>query len=266
MRLEIAHTTEYTYSQPVHYALQQARLTPKKRVGIRVEKWELDVNGGQAELSFQDHHNNTVHLIGVEQGAERIEIITSGVIETSENTGVVGKDRDLAPIWYFKGSTDLTKPGPRTRKLSKSIDTDKGTDIERLHELSDSVRGEVNYETGMTDILTTAEAALEAGHGVCQDHAHIFIAAARLLNYPARYVSGYLLLAEQTVQEASHAWAEVLVPDLGWVGFDVSNGYSPDERYVALATGLDYLEACPLSGIRLGNGAESMVVSLQIQQ
>ena len=107
---------------------------------------------------------------------------------------------------------------------------------------------------------------MEHGHGVCQDHAHVFITAARLLDYPARYVSGYLLLSDQIEQEASHAWAEVLVPDLGWVGFDVSNGYSPDERYVALATGIDYLEACPISGIRLGNSDESMVVSLQIQQ
>ena len=266
MRLEITHTTEYTYSAPVHYALLQARLTPKVRKGVTIADWQLAVAGGQSELAFQDHNNNTVHLIGIEQGAERIEITTSGIIETSSQSGVVGKHCDVTPLWYFKRTTDLTKPGPRSRKLTKMIDVETGTDIERLHELSDLVRGEVSYETGKTDTLTTAETALENGHGVCQDHAHIFLTAARLLGYPARYVSGYLLLAEQSIQEASHAWAEALVPDLGWVGFDVSNGYSPDERYVALATGLDYLEASPLSGIRLGTSEESMVVSLQIQQ
>ena len=266
MKLQIAHSTEYSYSFPVNYALQQVRLTPKKRPGIKVEQWDIAIDGGQAELSYLDQNNNLVHLIGIEQGAEKIAISISGVVETTDNAGVIGKHSEAAPKWYFKRATDLTKPGPRTRKLAKSIDVEKGTDIERLHELSDLVRQEIRYEKGKTDIFTNAETALEHGHGVCQDHAHAFLTAARLLNYSARYVSGYLLLADQIDQEASHAWTEVFVPDLGWVGFDISNGYSPDERYVALASGLDYLEACPISGIRLGNSDESMVVSLQVQQ
>ena len=112
----------------------------------------------------------------------------------------------------------------------------------------------------------SAEEALAAGHGVCQDHAQIFIGAARLLGFPARYVSGYLFMENNVEQEASHGWAEAYVDGLGWVGFDVANGISPDERYIRVATGLDYKEAAPVSGMRFGDGGEAMTVTLQVQQ
>ncbi|CAN0590340.1 unnamed protein product, partial [Ectocarpus sp. 12 AP-2014] len=101
---------------------------------------------------------------------------------------------------------------------------------------------------------------------VGQDHAHIFVTAARHMGYPARYVSGYLMMDEQVEQNASHAWAEAYVDGLGWVGFDVSNGQCPDARYVRVATGLDYSQAAPISGMRFGDGLESMRVSLMVEQ
>jgi len=101
---------------------------------------------------------------------------------------------------------------------------------------------------------------------VCQDHAHIFITLARMLGYPARYVSGYLMMNDRVEQDATHAWAEAHIAGLGWVGFDVSNAISPDERYVRVATGLDYREAAPISGLLVGAGTEEMAVTLQVQQ
>ena len=86
------------------------------------------------------------------------------------------------------------------------------------------------------------------------------------MGFPARYVSGYLLLSDMIDQDASHGWAEAHIAGLGWVGFDVSNGISPDERYVRVATGLDYKEAAPISGMRFGESGESLIVSLQVQQ
>ena len=124
----------------------------------------------------------------------------------------------------------------------------------------------VAYEKGRTDSATPAETALAAGHGVCQDHAHIMIAAVRLLGQPARYVSGYLLMDDVFHQEATHAWCEVWTEGLGWVGFDISNEICPDERYVRVATGRDYREAAPITGLRQGEGIESLDVQVQIQQ
>jgi transglutaminase-like putative cysteine protease len=124
----------------------------------------------------------------------------------------------------------------------------------------------MRYDLGRTDADTTGEAALSAGHGVCQDHAHAFIACARLLGFPARYVSGYLKMTDSSDQDAGHAWAEAHVDGLGWVGFDISNGISPDERYVRLATGLDYAEAAPTHGLAHGNAASGLSVAVQVQQ
>lgn len=101
---------------------------------------------------------------------------------------------------------------------------------------------------------------------MCQDHAHIFIAAARHAGHPARYVSGYLMMDDRVDQDATHAWAEVWIGDLGWTGFDVSNGISPDMRYVRIASGLDYSQASPISGMTFGGSGESIDVNVQVQQ
>ena len=152
------------------------------------------------------------------------------------------------------------------RGLAKGLKDEFDNELERLHALSARILQDVKYEIGTTHATTTAEEAVEQGAGVCQDHAHIFVAAARALGTPARYVSGYLMMEDRVHQDASHAWAEAHIEGIGWVGFDVSNGISPDERYVRVATGLDYTEAAPVSGVRYGSGTESMSVDIQVQQ
>ena len=132
--------------------------------------------------------------------------------------------------------------------------------------MSAKILDAVAYQTGTSETETTAEDAMTSGNGVCQDHTHIFVSAARLLGYPARYVSGYLMMNDRVEQDATHAWAEAHVEGLGWVGFDISNQISPDERYVPMATGLDYREAAPISGMRVGGNTESMSVSVHVQQ
>ncbi|MEH6790683.1 transglutaminase family protein [Parasphingorhabdus sp.] len=266
MLLKINHETRYVYDAPVQYGLQQVRLRPKERRGQEIRNWNLDIEGGKVELSFQDQHCNHVDLISIDRGRTEIAIRCTGEVENSDGSGIMGSHSGFAPLWYFKQATDLTSPGPETRRLLKSLDDSSGSDIEALHRLSAAVLEKVVYRTGRTDAGTDAETALKTGEGVCQDHSHIFCTVARALGYPARYVSGYLMMSDRVDQDATHAWAEVHVSGLGWVGFDVSNGYSPDERYVRIATGLDYREASPISGMRYGSAREDMIVTLQVQQ
>ena len=130
-----------------------------------------------------------------------------------------------------------------------------------------AVRDRVEYVPGATDAHTGAAEALADGKGVCQDHAHIFIAAARTLAIPARYVTGYLVLdGEQGTADAHHAWAEAWVEGLGWVGFDVANRVCPTDRYVRLAAGLDAGYAAPIVGSRRGGETETLDVSVTVQQ
>ena len=138
--------------------------------------------------------------------------------------------------------------------------------LEKLHALSQVVREVVDYEVGSSEPEWSAEEALAAGKGVCQDHTHVFLAAARHFDIPARYVSGYLMLNDRVTQDAMHAWAEAYVDGLGWVGFDVSNGIAPDERYVRVATGLDYGDAAPVSGTRIGGAGEALEVQIEVAQ
>ena len=152
------------------------------------------------------------------------------------------------------------------RKLVASLDdSDKG-DVGTGHRLSEAILEAVGYEGGNTHAGTTAEEAIEIGTGVCQDHAHIFCSAARLMGLPARYVSGYLMMNDRVEQDASHAWAEAFFEGIGWVGFDISNGYSPDERYIRVATGIDFREAAPISGMRMGGSGEGVLVNLRVEQ
>lgn len=266
MRLKIHHSTRYTYDGPVTYGLMQLRKTPKSRAGQQVLSWEVGIEGGRVEAEFEDHNANWVHLISVEAGADALTISCEGEVEVEDRAGVVGTHGGFTPLWLFRRTTPLTRAGPLVRKLVKSLPETSDGDIARLHDLAGLVREAVAYEPGHTTTDTKAEDALEAGHGVCQDHAHIFISAARLLGYPARYAGGYLMMNDRVHQDAGHAWAEVHVDRLGWVGFDISNAISPDGRYVRVATGLDYAEAAPVSGMRFGAASESLDVTIQVQQ
>ncbi|AHM05614.1 hypothetical protein roselon_03356 [Roseibacterium elongatum DSM 19469] len=266
MRLRIEHTTTYDFDQPVHYGLQQLRLTPKSRAGQAVVTWAMSIEGGSVQTEFNDHHQNRVSLIAFDTDATSVEVRCAGEVETADMHGVVGKHAGFAPLWFFQKSTELTRAGPNVRRLAKGLRDEVAEDLPRLHALSARIIEEVPYEIGTTHAATSAEDAIENGGGVCQDHAHIFVAAARALGYPARYVSGYLMMTDRIHQDASHAWAEAHVDGLGWVGFDVSNGYSPDPRYVRVATGLDYRDAAPISGMHFGGAGEAMAIDIIVQQ
>lgn len=265
MHLKISHTTTYHYDHPVPYALQQLRLRPKSRAEQNVISWAVEVEGGKLEVSFEDEHANMVDLISFEPGVEDISITCSGEVEVTDTNGVLGKHTGFAPLWLFSRPTKLTKPGAGLRTLLADYSKPE-SDLAMLHGLSSHILSKVPYSKDQKSPSLTVEETLAAGHGVCQDHAHIFIAAARLMGFPSRYVSGYLLMDDQTEQNASHAWAEAHVDGLGWVGFDVSNEQSPDARYVRVATGLDYAQAAPISGMRFGDGPESMRVGLWVEQ
>lgn len=264
MKLNIQHTSTYSYDAPVNYALQQVRLTPVNNAQQTVLNWNIEIEGGHEELSFTDQHGNHTNTVAIEPGESTIRITASGTVETKGDHGVLGKVYGCVPLWSFLQATDRTAPGKHIRALAKAIAADN--QLNDLHTLSKTILEQAPYTKGITYADTSAEEALTLGRGVCQDHAQIFITAARLAGIPARYVSGYLMMNDRIEQDATHAWAEAHIDGLGWVGFDVSNGISPDERYVRIATGADSKEAAPISGIRLGSAAESMIVSVQVQQ
>jgi len=264
MRLTIRHTTRYRFESPVSYGLQQLRKVPKTGHQQQVIHWRTEIEGGRKELSYEDHHNNVVELISFERGTQDLAVMSEGEVEIRDTSGVLGPHSGPSPLWLYQRGTTLTKAGQGVRGLARSVEGE--TELDRLHSLMQVIHAAVAFEIGDPHAGWSAEDALAAGRGVCQDHSHVFLAAARDMGWPARYVSGYLMLDDRVEQEAMHAWAEAHVAGLGWVGFDVANAIAPDRRYVRVATGLDYSEAAPVTGMRIGGIGEVLTVQIGVAQ
>lgn len=265
MLLSIDHQTRYRFDEPVAHALQRLRLTPKTTSGQSILEWEMALDGATIEAEYDDQNHNRTTLIALEPGARELTVTCRGLVRTADRSGVIGRHAGHLPLWHFLDQTPATAAGPRMRALMAALPVEDDL-VATLHRLSAAVIATVAYEGGHTDADTTAEEALARGRGVCQDHAQIFTGCARMLGVPARYVSGYLMMNDRVDQEAGHAWAEAHIDNLGWVGFDVSNGISPDRRYVRVATGRDYREAAPVTGISYGGGDHAMHVTLAVEQ
>jgi transglutaminase-like putative cysteine protease len=262
MLISIRHVTTYRYAEPVNYTIQSLRLTPASFTGQRVIDWSVQTPASRAPPQFEDGFGNVVHLLTVNVPHQELVIEAGGRVETKDTSGVVAGLKHTVPPRVFLKVTARTEPDDAIREIARSA---AGTDtLGRLHALSGRIHDRVDYVPGMTDAHTGAAEALADGRGVCQDHAHIFIAAARTIGVPARYVTGYLVTGGTA--DAHHAWAEAWVEGLGWVGFDVANRVCPTERHVRLACGLDAGYAAPVTGSRKGGTEERLDVAVEVQQ
>jgi transglutaminase-like putative cysteine protease len=264
MLISVRHVTRYVYTEPASYTVQSLRLTPAPFKGQRIADWKVSVTGCPRPLEFRDGFGNTVQLVTLSTSHSELVIEAAGTVETEDCNGIVaGLTKEIPPRVFLK-ETPQTRPDAAIRGLAQSVAGSSA--IDRLHALSAAVRNRVEYVKGATGAHTGAAEALSDGKGVCQDHAHIFISAARTLGIPARYVTGYLFLDDPDPASATHAWAEAFVDTLGWVGFDVANRICPTDRYVRLACGLDAGYAAPIAGSRRGGAGESLNVSVAVQQ
>jgi transglutaminase-like putative cysteine protease len=266
MRISIRHETAYTYATPASRAIEVLRLSPRGHDGQFILDWRIDVDRDCKLDQSSDPFGNTVHSFTVEGPLEGLTIVAEGNIETSDTNGVVTGQVERFPPLIFLRDTALTTTNAAIRDFADGIATRTagGTPLEVMHAIMAAIRERLRFDVDATDTGTSAIEAFGIGHGVCQDFAHIFIAAVRHLGVPARYVSGYLCRNDYIQQEAGHAWAEALIPDLGWVGFDPANGISPTDAYVRAAIGLDYLGAAPIRGVRYGGRGEKLAVHVHV--
>ncbi|OCX62800.1 transglutaminase [Thioclava sp. SK-1] len=266
MILSVQHVTTYQYDEPMRSACQSLRLTPSRYQGQRVISWTLDVVGGTKGGSFRDGAGDRIEGWSMRGPVDKVVIRAFGQVETTDCAGVLRNHRELVHPFAYLRETSATWQDEAIERLAAEACDDSGTALARAHKLSAAVSEAIEYTPGATDAQTTAADALALGRGVCQDHAHALIAASRVRNIPARYVTGYLhSTADGEGHEASHAWAEVWVDDLGWVGFDPANECCPDERYIRIGSGLDAHDAAPIRGVSQGEGDESMNVVVALE-
>ena len=267
MRLFVRHRTTYRFDAPQRRVIQLAHLTPGSSSGQAVLSWDVTVDCDARLRHGRDGYGNAITMLYVDGPLTELVVEASGEVLTENRAGVVRNSAEPLPPAVFLRESALTRPDEEVAALARTAAQAGEGALDRLHALTRLLAARMRFEVEGTDVGRTGGQALALGAGVCQDFTHIFCAAARLLDIPARYVSGHLFRRDGAVEQpAAHAWAEACVDGLGWVGFDAANGISPDDAYVRVAVGLDYREAAPLVGARVGAGAERLDVAITVQQ
>ncbi len=266
MQIDVYHKTSYRYDKPAAQMVLHLLLTPQKFPGQDIVYWSVEAPGIDHAATFLDGFANIVHLVAWPRVARHLDIIASGTVHSKDHGGVVGKFRADIPPRLFLRRTALTAPDDAIRALAETIGAQEASTLNRLHALMGHLHRTMTFMPGTTDAKTTAAQALKAARGVCQDYCHIFIATARAMGIPARYITGYLAMDRGDTADAHHAWAEAYEENLGWVAFDAANGICPTERYVRLSCGLDARGAAPIRGIRRGRANETLRVQVRARQ
>ena len=262
MQLHIRHETRYRYERPVKYSVQSLHLTPRRDMSQRALSWHITAPGRRLEQV--DAYGNISHLLTIEEPHREISIVVHGVVETTDTEGRL-EDGPLSPLAYL-APTKLTMPNDELRAFAQDSMNGNTDPRARAHTLAEAVFNAVRYKSGTSDVQDSAAVAFKSGEGVCQDHAHVYIASARAAGMPARYVSGYLYTGDAN-DAASHAWVDVwLGPDIGWQSIDVTHKRAAVRNYCRLAVGRDYLDAAPVRGVRQGGGGEKMEANVLVAE
>jgi transglutaminase-like putative cysteine protease len=279
MRICVAHETVYRYDAPCTGVIQTLRLTPRNHGGQYVVSWRIDVSADCRLEPQEDAFGNIMHAFSVAGPIDELRLLVEGEVETQDTAGVVRGAVERFPPGLFLRQTAITYADKAILAYAGEFPRPTAADrLATLHNLLARLHQDIAIDTEATSAAPSAADAFRAGRGICQDLAHIFIAVARSLGVPARYVTGYFRdddgasgharqeAGQLAGHKAGHAWAEAHIPDLGWVGFDPVNGVCAADRHVRVAVGLDYLGAAPVRGAHYGGGREDVAVRLEVTQ
>ena len=269
MILKVEHSTLFEYEEPIYETATEVRLHPASGTGSQqCANFSLQITPPASIFDYTDFYGNRVHHFNILQSHKRVHIVATSVVETAapSETGPFAEDEILlldllAESRYVHFDPAIQALAARFREIGDQYD--QATEICRY--INDSFR----YEPGVTDVHSTSAVVMALGRGVCQDFAHIMLAACRYLGLPARYVSGYLYGGGSTPEgrdEASHAWCEAWCgAERGWTGFDPTHKtLFVDERYIKIGTGRDYGDVPPVRGAYKGASTEKLGVSVRV--
>lgn len=261
MRIRIAHSIVYDYSEPARTITQILRLTPRDHDGQHVMSWRVVPTVDGRLRNGQDAYGNLTHTLSIDGPVTTMTIEVSGEIETTDLAGVVRGGVERVPPDVFRRDTILTAPDEALRNFAHESVRGSGSALSTMHALMGAVHEGLECLPTQSRTGIGAAAALKARAGIAQDIAHVFMACARHLGHPARYVSGYVARSDELAHgNGAHAWAEVFLDDYGWIGFDPANGLCPIDTHVRIAAGLDFFEAAPVRGARKGGSDEQLSV------
>lgn len=264
MRLEIVHSTRYRYTGPIAETVMEVRLQPMDGNGQRCVDFRLELSHGVEARAYVDGYGNRVHYFNLVKPHSGLSVVSRSVVETGlgPDTGP-GEElvqdflRFRAPVKDVEGVRELAARHP-VADPSSPIEVEHALD-----QLTQTISREFTYDRTVTNVYSAVDDVLALHAGVCQDFAHLFIAAARAMGVPARYVSGYIHTPGEKAVAASHAWAEAWVRSRGWIGFDATHPVRTTPHHVRLAVGRDYTDAAPTRGVYVGSATGTMAISVK---
>jgi len=266
MKLEIVHTTRYRYSGPIAETVMEVRLRPMDGNGQRCLEFGLELSSGIHPRSYRDGYGNNVHYFNLVRPHASLSVTSTSVVETG---GEPDADPGEELVQDFLRFRSPVKEAAGIRELAGRhpvADPRSGPSVARaLDELTLAISREFTYDRAVTNVYSAVDEVLALRAGVCQDFAHLFIAVARTMGVPARYVSGYIH-APGAATTASHAWGEAWIPGHGWVGYDATHPVRAGENHVRLAVGRDYSDAAPTRGIYVGSATGTMDVQVRTRE
>lgn len=278
MQYAIHHVTQFTYAGPVSESVMEVRMRPRTDAQQRCYAFSLDVTPATNVFSFNDGEGNVIHHFNIPDQHTALKLTAESVVEVKVRSLPTALDADgwtaldalhaQGEHWSYLQPTSLTHPSDLLDAFAEEIDWRPRTDpLSLLTELTATIRTTFEYDGQATHVHSPIDDALANRKGVCQDFAHLFIALARRLRIPARYVSGYLFHnpnSDQSATDATHAWAEAYLPDLGWVGFDPTNNLIVEDRHIRVAVGRDYRDVPPTRGVYTGDVLSELEVGVRV--
>jgi transglutaminase-like putative cysteine protease len=278
----VRHTTTFRYEPAVRESVMEVRMQPRSDGAQHCLSFELDVSPAANILQYRDFAGNTVHHFDIAGTHTQVKVTAQSTVEVqmaaAPRAGDAGDWADLDAMlaaddyWEMLLPSQFAQPSKRLQELAQQLRCERrGNPLELLTEVNEAIYGSFDYVPNSTRVDSPIDQALETRQGVCQDFAHIMIALVRELQIPCRYVSGYIFRRDEaqarkdrSLEGASHAWAEALVPRLGWVAFDPTNNLVGGDRHIRVAIGRDYADVPPTRGVHKGEAQSELSVAVTV--
>jgi len=280
MFYSIRHITRFAYSSPITESVVEVRMQPRSEGHQRCLKFELTTQPRARIQGYRDYTGNIVHHFDIPARHSQLKITAEATVEASpiaplpeamsedawDAIDAIGNSDEH---WDYLQPSRYAKTSDMLLRLKSDLKIERrGDALSLLREINSLIYRTFDYSPQSTSVDSPIDHALAAHKGVCQDFAHIMIALVRELRIPCRYVSGYLYHQteshDRSEANATHAWVEAYLPDLGWIGFDPTNNLIAGERHIRTAIGRDYGDVPPTRGIFKGLALSELSVGVQV--
>lgn len=285
MYYSIRHVTKFRYNTHVSESLMEARMQPRSDSAQRCLSFQLVVQPKARVQAYRDYLGNIVHHFDVPGRHKQLSIVADALVDVQpppqlpqslgENAWdeldemiAAGDYIEMLMPSHFGQSTELLEAfaeelGVESREKARQSDP-----LELVFNLNELLYNAIAYVPKSTQVDSPIDHALDSRQGVCQDFAHIMIGLTRRIGIPCRYVSGYLFHPAgdktRSAEGATHAWVEMLLPGLGWLGLDPTNNVRADERHVRTSVGRDYADVPPTKGVFKGSAESQLLVAVHV--